>query len=99
MSKAIEEATDKVQDAYAALKMAKEEAAKILDESNEKVENILKVATDDLKEAQKARTDAIVAFNSKFGPYSTVYTGEKARKDYLEISQLFNDLFNSFWKF
>ena len=99
LSKAIEEAIDKVQNARAAYTLAKEEAAKILEESNDKAESILNTAKQELKKAESEKTQAIVAFNSKFGPYSTTYTGEKARKEYLETVELINDIFSNFWRF
>ena len=50
-----------------------------------------------ITEAEKNRTDAIVAFNHQFGTYRANYTGERAKRESERINKIVNDIFS--WPF
>lgn len=83
----------KAQDNY---DKAKDECAKILEESNNKVIKILSDARKVLDDAKSERFNKIVEFNKKFGPYRTSFTGEEAKKELDRINKefKFDNLFN-----
>ena len=88
----IEKAQEEVEKAYQAYEHSLENAQKILDESNAKVEKLLKCAKSNIEEAEYRKLEAIKKFNSKFGPYTTTYTGDKAKIEFDKlVSRLDND--------
>ena len=84
-------------------KLAQDKAAEILEESNKQVSEILNSAKEEVKKAERAKRDAIVEFNNKFGAYTKSYTGEKAIEEFNKAVDLFTnplvDLFKNFWLF
>lgn len=85
-----EEALDAAHKNYEAVR---EEAAKILDESNKQVIKMMNDAKAQITEAEKARTDAIVAFNQQFGTYRANYTGERAKRESERVNKMVDDMF------
>lgn len=96
LAKNIEDAEANLDKAYQAYEDAKNEATKILDESNKQVIKILNDAKAKVAEAEKARTDAIVKFNQNFGTYRANYSGERAVRESNRVHKLVDDLFKSF---
>lgn len=92
----IEEASAKVEEANNVYDAAKEKATAILNKAKEEAAGILDVAKNKVREAEKARYEALSAFNKKFGPYTTTLTGEKAAKEYSKAVRRFNDVFSDF---
>jgi hypothetical protein len=96
LAKNIEQAEINLDKAYQAYDDAKNEAARILDESNKQVIKILNDAKAKVAEAEKARTDAIVQFNAQFGVYRANYSGERAVRESNRVNKLVEDLFKMF---
>ncbi len=88
-------AEDNLAKAYEEYELAKDEAKKILEESNQKVLDLLNPAKEEIKKCQKARYDAISKFNQKYGAYTVQYTGDKA---FQELKRTSNWLFDDFFK-
>lgn len=97
-SSEIDKADKDLKEAYDNYDKAKEEVRKILEKSNEEMVNILTPAEDKVREAQKAKQDAILKYNEHCGPYQAVYTGDRARQEYNRVINEMNHTFNSFWK-
>lgn len=75
---AIDLADQKVRAAYDNYEKVKVEVAKILEESNAKMTQLINDATALIREAENERRDAILNYTSKFGTYQKVYTGNRA---------------------
>ena len=97
LAKKIEECDSFLEDAYSAYELAKEEAKKILEESNKQVENLLNPAYQNIKEAQKKKFEALQEFNRKYGAYTTIYNGDRARQEFQRASKFIEDLFKDLW--
>ena len=93
LSKRIEAAEDAVDAAHKNYEAVKQEAAKLMEESNKQIANMLNDAKEKITSAEKDRTDAIVAFNQQFGTYRANYTGERAKRESERINQMVNDMF------
>lgn len=93
LSKVIEEAEDKLAEANKLYEIAQEKAAKILEESNKQVKEIMDVAEASVKNAEEAKFNAILNFNKEFGPYSISYTGAKAADEFNRSMKKFNKTF------
>lgn len=93
LAKDIETADKRVKDAYDARIKTKEEVQKILEESNKKMMAMLDDANVKVREAEKARRDAILAYNNEFGTYQAVYTGERAQKEFDRLTKQFDSTF------
>lgn len=82
--------------------IAQDKAAEILDKSNKEIKDLLDNAKAKVTEAERARRDALLEFNKKFGPYTAHYTGEKAIEEFNKAVTRFNepiyDLFRYFWR-
>ena len=89
-----EEALDAAHKNYEAVR---EQAAKLMDESNKQIVKMMNDAKAQITSAEKARTDAIVAFNQQFGTYRANYTGERAKRESERVNKIVNDLFS--WPF
>ena len=50
-----------------------------------------------IKDAQKAKYDAIADFSKKYGKYSVIYTGEKAFQEMERARKYMDSLFRNFW--
>ncbi len=95
LSQKIEDADKAVDDAYKNYEKAREYAAKLMDESNKEIIKIMEDAKAAIAKAEKARTDAIIAFNQQFGTYRANYSGERAKRESERVNRLIEDLFNS----
>lgn len=91
--KDIEIADKRVKEAYDARIKTKEEVQKILEESNKKMMTMLDDANVKVREAEKARRDAILAYNNEFGTYQAVYTGDRAQKEFDRLTKQFDSTF------
>lgn len=60
---------------------AKTEVANLITKQNEEMKAILQPAEQAVKDAERAKFNAITTFNKQFGVYKKVYTGEEAIKD------------------
>lgn len=98
MADAIQEAETELNEAYANLKIAKEQVQKILEESNKQMDAILKPAKEAVREAENKKFNAICEFNKKFGVYTKVYNGDKALEEFNRNRLFFNEIFNDFFK-
>lgn len=100
-AKAIEVATNKLDEANKLYEAAKEKAAIILDESNKEATKILDAAAVKVREAEEERLNAILAFNKKYGTYTTTLTGAQAAEAYKKSIRSLNDtvrsIFKNFW--
>lgn len=93
LAKAIEEADKKVDNAYALLEAANKEVEKLKEEYNKKIVDILTPARKEVKECNAARAKAIQNFTSKYGVYTTTYTGDKATKEFNKLAESFDKFF------
>ena len=94
LATAVDKADAELDAAYRELDDAKVRCKAILDESNKMMNEILDPATKKVKDAQRARVDAIRAFNKEFGVFRTSYTGDKAVKEFERTSRLIDELFS-----
>jgi hypothetical protein len=97
LSAKIEEAEAALDAAHKNYEVVREEATKLMDESNKQIISMMNNAKTKITEAEKARTDAIVAFNQRFGTYRANYTGERAKRESDRINKIVNDIFS--WPF
>ena len=93
LATAIEVAEKAVKEAYDARIKTKEEVQKILEESNKKMMAMLDDANIKVRDAEKARRDAILAYNNEFGTYQAVYTGERAQREFDRLAKQFDSTF------
>lgn len=92
----VEQASAKVDEANNIYDAAKEKASDIINKAKEEAASILDAARAKVREAEKARYEALATFNEKFGPYTTTLTGEKAAAEYSKSIRRFNDVFTDF---
>lgn len=97
LSKVIEEATKEKAEAEKLYEVAQAKAQKIKEDAKIEANKILSAAADKVKEAEQKRVDAVVAYNKKFGAYTTVLTGEKAADEYNKTLQRLNGIIKDFW--
>ena len=97
MSQRIEAAEIALDAAHRNYEAVREEAARLMDESNKQILKMINDAKAEITEAEKKRTDAIVAFNKQFGTYRANYTGERAQRESDRINKIVNDIFS--WPF
>jgi formiminotetrahydrofolate cyclodeaminase len=93
LATAIEVAEKAVKEAYDARIKTKEEVQKVLEESNKKMMAMLDDANVKVRDAEKARRDAILAYNNEFGTYQAVYTGERAQREFDRLAKQFDSTF------
>lgn len=94
----VDKAEENLKDAYQKYEEAKKEVQKILEESEKKMNDILQPAKQAVRDAEAARTEAIVNYNKQCGPYQKIYTGDKAKEEYKRMSQHFDSIFTDFWR-
>ena len=97
LSQKIEAAETALDAAHKNYEAVREEAARLMDESNKQILKMINDAKAKITEAEKNRTDAIVAFNQQFGTYRANYTGERAQRESDRINKIVNDIFS--WPF
>ena len=93
LSQNIEIAENALDAAYKNYEDVKKAAAKLMEESNKQILGMLEDAKKKIKEAEKARTDAIAVFNQNFGTYKANYTGDRAKREYDRVANIVNDIF------
>lgn len=97
-AKAVEDADESLSAAYEDLESAKNKVAELQKEYDEKVDAIMKPATDAVKKCTQARFDAIEEFNKRYGTYTTTYTGNKALNELCKTLDFIDTIFdNKFW--
>lgn len=98
----ITQAEKQLDEANKEYSVAQDRAAEIVEKANKEVKQILEEAKNKVKEAERVRRDALLDFNTKFGPYTTHYTGQRAIDEFNKALDRFNepiyDLFKYFWK-
>ena len=97
LSTRIEAAEAALDAAHKNYEVVREEAAKLMDESNKQIIAMMNEAKEQITAAEKERTDAIVAFNQQFGTYRANYTGERAKRESERVNKMVNDIFS--WPF
>ena len=98
LSGEVDKAEEALKKAYADYEAAKEQARKILKESNQQMLDILNPAKKAVEDAELAKTQAIKNFNKECGPYQKIYTGEAAQAELDRFNKQFNNLFVDFFK-
>lgn len=81
-SKAIEDATDKLEEKQKLYQVAKKKAEQIIRDANKEAENVLKEAAKEVEKASEERMNAVISFNKDFGPYRTTLTGKDAAEEF-----------------
>lgn len=92
--KGIDEADKAVDAAYENFEAVKKEVQKLVVDTNSKMTSMINTAASKIKEAEKARTDAILKYNAEFGSYQRVYSGDRAKAEYNRIEKQFANAFN-----
>lgn len=95
----IEQADKALAEANEKAKLAREKANEVLDEANKQISKILNDAREEIRQAEKARMDAIVEFTDKFGAYTTSYSGEAAIRAYNDAVRELNNIFTPYNEF
>ena len=97
LARKVEEADVAVDEAYRKYEETMKEAAEIVRKANEEATRIRKAAAQEVRKAEAGKNDAIRAFNEKFGPYTKVYNGDKALKEYHKaVDRLTTDFIDAF---
>ena len=94
----VDKAEEDLKAAYQNYDEAKETAKKIVEEANKLISETLQPAKKAVRDAEAARTEAIINYNKQCGPYQKVYTGDKAKEEYLRMTEQIDSVFNSIWK-
>lgn len=97
LAKNIEDADKNIETAYQGIEAAKKAVLELQKEYDQKVDALMDPALKTLQEAMKQRTDAIKAFNDKFGVYTTTYTGNQALNEFAKIDSMMNKLWKRFY--
>lgn len=97
LAEAIDILDDKINDKIEEYEKVKEEALKLVEDAKKQAEAMLKPARENITIARKAKYEAIKDFNEKFGPYSVMYTGDKAYNEMMRTMDYFNNVFNDFF--
>ena len=95
LAKNIEVAEKALEEAYAKFELAKSKCKKILEESNEQMCSIIDPASNDVRVAEMKKFEAISKFNEEFGPFRTMYTGDRAAREFDRAMDRFNSIFDS----
>ena len=101
LAAAVELADEAVKEAYANYETAKAKVEELSKKYLAEVNNIFEPAQKAVKEAEKARYDAIRKFNDSYGAYQVTYTGARAADDMMKaisnINSRANKLFRDFF--
>ena len=95
----VEAAEAKVREAQANMELAKQKAQDLSKKYLEEIDAIMEPAKQMLKDAQKARYDAIQKFNDAYGAYTTTYTGARAADEFARAVADITSFFPRFFKF
>lgn len=96
LSKAIEDADNKITEANKAYDVAREKAKDILEKTNKEITELLDKAEKAVTDAEQEKLDAVRAFTKEFGTYKVNLTGEKAVDAFNRSLNRFNNFFKSF---
>lgn len=97
LARKVEEADVAVDCAYTKYEEALKQAAEIVRKANEEATQLRKNAAQEVRKAEATKNEAIRAFNEKFGPYTKVYSGDKALKEYHKaVDRLTSDFIDAF---
>ena len=97
LAKNVEEADVAVDFAYTKYEEALKQAAEILRKANEEATKIRRDAAQEVRKAEATKKEAIRCFNEKYGPYTKIYSGDKALKEYhKEVDRLTTDFIDAF---
>lgn len=95
----VEAAEIKVDEAKANLELAKQRAQEISKKYLEEIDSIMEPAKQQLKDAQRARYEAIQRFNENFGAYQKTYTGSQAADEFARAVADMSTFFPSLFRF
>ena len=95
LSKAIEDADNKITEANKAYDIAREKAKDILEKTNKEITELLDKAEKAVTDAEQEKLDAVKAFTKEFGTYKVNLTGEKAVDAFNRSLNRFNNFFKS----
>ncbi len=101
LSKAIEDADNKLKEANKLYHIAQDKAKEILEKSNKEIHNILDVAEENVKKAEEEKLNAIIKFNKEFGSYKVALTNEDAvdafDRSFERFDKTIKNIFKNFW--
>lgn len=95
----VEAAEQKVSEAKANMELAKQRAQELSKKYLEEIDAIIEPAKQQLKDAQKARYDAIQRFNEAYGAYTTTYTGARAADEFARAVADMTSFFPGLFRF
>lgn len=93
----VDEADEKVKDAYAEYEVAKKQIEELSKTYLESVDAILTPAKEAVKKAEEERYAAIRKFNNYYGAYQTVLTGDRAAKEMIRAINEINSIQRKIW--
>lgn len=97
LARNVEEADSAVDCAYTKYEEALKQAAEILRKANEEATKIRRDAAQEVRKAEATKKEAIRCFNEKYGPYTKIYSGDKALKEYHKaVDRLTTDFIDAF---
>lgn len=95
----VEAAESKVNEAQANLELAKQRAQGLSKKYLEELDGIMEPAKQQLKDAQRARYEAIQRFNEAYGAYQTTYTGARAADEFARAVSDLTTFFPGLFRF
>lgn len=100
----IEQADTTLKQAYADYKVAEQQVSELSKTYLEAVDALLNPAKQAIKDAEKAKYEAIKEFNNMYGVYQITVTGAKAADEFMrsmdKLASIHNSLFKTFgWPF
>lgn len=98
LTKALEGYEISKEDAEDIYKEAREEIDAIIAEAKDDADEILSDARNKVRDAQRAKFNAVQEFNKKFGAYEVKYTGEKAANEFNRINKYISNLMDSVFR-
>lgn len=93
----VDDADARVKDAYAEYEVAKKQIEELSKTYLESVEAILTPAKEAVKKAEEERYAAIRKFNTYYGAYQTVLTGDRAAKEMIRAINEINSIQRKIW--
>lgn len=93
----VDDADAKVKDAYAEYEVAKKQIEGLSKTYLESVDAILTPAKEAVKKAEEERYEAIRKFNTYYGAYQTVLTGDRAAKEMIRAINEINSIQRKIW--
>ena len=98
LATAVEEADEKVKQAYADYETAKVKAEELSKKFLEEINAILDPAQKAVKEAERMRYEAIRNFNDSYGAYQVTYTGARAADEMMKAISNINSRANNMFR-